>query len=129
MRTAFATAFASLIVLRASAAPALTTTLSQPDSNFSFVKATVTNTGSETLKLLRDPRSVLSDAETDTFTVTGANGPPSFRGIMVKYSPDFILQENDPTSFIVLAPGQSHEVVHDLSRAFDFGPSGAGEYK
>ncbi|CAE6511817.1 unnamed protein product [Rhizoctonia solani] len=129
MRTAFAAAFASLFVLRAFAEPALTTTLSQPDANNPFVKTTVTNTGSETLKILKDPQSVLSETETETFTVTGANGSPNFRGIRVKYSPDFVRQENDPESFIVLAPGQSHEVTHDLSRAFDFGPTGTGEYR
>ncbi|KAG8706690.1 hypothetical protein FRC11_008029 [Ceratobasidium sp. 423] len=129
MRIAFAAALVSLVSLPASAVPALTYTLSQSESGLHTVTATVTNTGSETLKLLNHPYSVLSDAETETFTITGANGSPDFKGIRVKYSPDAVVKGNDPASFTVLAPGESHGVVHDLSKAFDFTRTGAGEYK
>ncbi|KAG8731474.1 hypothetical protein FRC11_004038 [Ceratobasidium sp. 423] len=129
MRIAFAAALVSLVALPASAVPALTYTLSQSESGIHTVTATVTNTGSETLKLLNHPYSMLSDAETETFTITGANGSPSFKGIRVKYSPDTVVKGNDPASFTVLAPGESHGVVHDLSKAFDFTRTGAGEYK
>ncbi|CAE6511810.1 unnamed protein product [Rhizoctonia solani] len=127
MRTAFVAALASLVALPASAVPAITCTLSQTESGAHTVAAILTNTGTETVKLLNDPRTVLSDAETETFTITGANGSPDFTGIRMKYSPEAVVKENNPSSFTVLAPGESYEVVHDLSQSFDF--SKAGEYQ
>lgn len=70
------------------AAPSLKLTVSAPqtvtDVNNLSVKATVTNTGSETVKLLKDPRTVLSDWRTNTFSIEGASGTPAFTGIKVK---------------------------------------------
>ncbi|KAG8754423.1 hypothetical protein FRC11_006670 [Ceratobasidium sp. 423] len=100
---------------------------------------TVTNTGSETLTHLNDPRTVLSDIQTETFTITSANGSPDstiraahlwYHRIDIRHSsPEYVLKENDPSSFTVLAPGQSREVVHDLDGAYNFTRTGAGEYK
>jgi peptidyl-Lys metalloendopeptidase len=48
------------------------------------VHATITNTGDETLKLLRDPRSALNTFDAHTFNVAGANGAsPFFKGARV----------------------------------------------
>ncbi|KAG9123604.1 hypothetical protein FRC07_014586, partial [Ceratobasidium sp. 392] len=90
---------------------------------------TLTNTGSETVKLLKDPRTVLSDWRTNTFTIEGATGTPTFTGIKVKYSPDLALKSGDESKFAVLAPGQSFELVHDLAGVYNFTRSGVGEYK
>lgn len=49
-----------------------------------LLTATVKNTGNETLKLLKDPRGVLSTARTHKFWVSGDNGTPDFTGIAVK---------------------------------------------
>ncbi|KAJ1299961.1 hypothetical protein OPQ81_002628 [Rhizoctonia solani] len=132
MRSVFAAAFASALVLRAYATPGLTLTvtpITSSEGNRLPVTTTVTNTGSETLTLLNDPRTILSDAPTETFAITNANGSPDFIGIRVKYSPEYVARENDPTSFTVLAPGHSREVVHDLAGVYNFTRTGAGDYR
>ncbi|CAE6412552.1 unnamed protein product, partial [Rhizoctonia solani] len=89
MRTAFATALVSAAVLGVSAAPGLSLSIVTPESvadveNLS-VTAVVKNTGTETLKLLKDPRGVLSSAKTHTFNVANEKGSPQFTGMFVKY--------------------------------------------
>ncbi|KAK7037551.1 hypothetical protein VNI00_011043 [Paramarasmius palmivorus] len=94
------------------------------------VLATLTNTGSDTLKLLNDPRSLLSKAPTNTFLIKSENGyTPSFHGLKMKYTPLWSMN-NDASNktFTVLEPGQSVEVEHDLSSAYDFTNSGEGAY-
>ncbi|CAE6441345.1 unnamed protein product [Rhizoctonia solani] len=132
MRKQFVAAVASLAILPASAAPGLSLNVS-PNSatdvdNLSLT-TTLTNTGSETLTLLNDPRTVLSSARTETFTLTNGSGSPDFIGIRVKYSPEYVVRVNDPASFTVLAPGQSREVVHNLAGVYNFTQTGHGEYK
>ncbi|CAE6489203.1 unnamed protein product [Rhizoctonia solani] len=131
MRAVFTAAVASAMLLRASAAPGLSVTVTPnpaPDANRLTATTTVTNTGSEPLTLLNDPRTVLSDLQTEMFTITSANGSPDFTGIRVKYSPEYAFNRNDPSSFTVLSPGQSREVVHDLGGVYDFTRTGTGEY-
>jgi peptidyl-Lys metalloendopeptidase len=48
------------------------------------VTAVVKNTGTETLKLLKDPRTVLSSSQTHTFNVAGEKGSPQFTGMFIK---------------------------------------------
>ena len=51
------------------------------------VTTTIVNTGGEILKLLNDPRGVLSTFPEDTFTITDAAGShPSFNGARVNYA-------------------------------------------
>ncbi|TFK65279.1 peptidyl-Lys metalloendopeptidase [Pluteus cervinus] len=93
------------------------------------ITATVTNTGDETLKLLKDPLSPLSTLPANTFRIEGTTGAvPAFVGIKAKYLPARAAKSQDPSVFTVLAPGQSVEVYHDLSQAYNFAPSGAGAY-
>ncbi|QRW27668.1 peptidyl-Lys metalloendopeptidase [Rhizoctonia solani] len=99
MRTAFATALVSAAVLGVSAAPGLSLSIVTPESvadveNLS-VTAVVKNTGTETLKLLKDPRGVLSSAKTHTFNVANEKGSPQFTGMFVKYSPDYVVKKNN----------------------------------
>jgi peptidyl-Lys metalloendopeptidase len=88
MRATFATVLASAAVLGVSAAPSLSLSIVTPESvadveNLS-VTAVVKNTGTETLKLLKDPRGVLSSAKTHTFNVANEKGSPQFTGMFVK---------------------------------------------
>jgi len=93
------------------------------------VVTTVTNTGDETLKLLKDPRCVLSGAPTHSFTITNAVGSsPDFRGIAVKYVPSTVVNNNKDSSFTVLSPCQSIDVTHELGSAYDFTNCGPGSY-
>ncbi|CAE6336404.1 unnamed protein product [Rhizoctonia solani] len=115
------------------ASPSLKLTVTGPsavtDVDNLTVKATVTNTGSETVKLLKDPRTVLSDWRTNAFAIESTAGTPAFTGIKVKYSPELALKSGDESKFAVLAPGQSFELTHDLAGVYNFTRSGAGEYK
>ncbi|KAJ7052103.1 peptidyl-Lys metalloendopeptidase [Mycena amicta] len=93
------------------------------------VTATLVNTGDVELKLLNDPRTVLHTFETDTFSITDAAGnAPTFKGALVKYVPERVLAKNKESSFTVLAPGASIDIVHDLSKAYNFTASGAATY-
>ncbi|KAG9080936.1 hypothetical protein FS749_007861 [Ceratobasidium sp. UAMH 11750] len=92
------------------------------------VKAILKNIGDETLKLLNDPRTILSTAITDTFRISSASGSPVFTGIMIKYKPSMDAALNKANTFTVLAPGQSVETTHDLAGVYDFTLTGTGTY-
>ncbi|KAG9081839.1 hypothetical protein FRC07_014400, partial [Ceratobasidium sp. 392] len=92
------------------------------------VKATLKNTGDETLKLLNDPRTVLSKAKTNTFAISSESGSPAFTGIKVKYVPSKAAALNKESTFTVLAPGQSVEIVHNLAGVYNFTHAGEGSY-
>jgi hypothetical protein len=78
------------------------------------VTTTLTNTGDETLKLLKDPRGALSSAPAHTFTIADETGAtPAFIGKKLKYVPGTAIARNKESSFVVLAPGQSVDVAHD----------------
>jgi peptidyl-Lys metalloendopeptidase len=113
--------------LGVSAERAISVTVTGPDSvtdveNLTIV-ATVSNTGDQTVKLLNDPQSLLSNAPTDTFSISDASGTrPAFTGIKVKYVPTVA------RAVTVLEPGQSVQVEHDISQAYNFTSSGEGQY-
>ncbi|CAE7080842.1 unnamed protein product [Rhizoctonia solani] len=113
------TAFVAALAACVAASPSLKLTVTGPsavtDVDNLSVKATITNTGSETVKLLKDPRTVLSDWRTNAFAIEGAAGTPAFTGIKVKYSPELALKSGDESKFAVIAPGQSFELTHDLA--------------
>lgn len=120
-----------LAVLSVSAKPGLSVAVSGPASvtgvqNLKVV-ATITNTGDETLKILNDPRGLLSKRPANKFTITSSHGGrPAFHGVKVKYSPTVAVQAGD---FTVLPPGSSIDVSHDLSEAYNFTSSGVGAYE
>ncbi|KAK7037540.1 hypothetical protein VNI00_011032 [Paramarasmius palmivorus] len=91
------------------------------------VVASLQNTGDETLKILKDPRGVLSTLPTETFGITDVQGvTPGFTGIKVKFVPEYAATQED--SFTILEPGQSIQVEHDLSAAYNFTLPGEGFY-
>ncbi|KAG8851493.1 hypothetical protein FRC20_001742 [Serendipita sp. 405] len=106
------------------AAPGLTVTLTGDQvvngaDNFN-VKATLQNTGTDTLNLYNEPRGLLSPAATDSFIVSKANGDghANFVGLTAKYVFDLA------TSFTTLTPGQSIDVTHNLAKAYEFSSTG-----
>ncbi|CAE6412706.1 unnamed protein product [Rhizoctonia solani] len=133
MRAAFGTAIISAALLGVSAAPGLSLSIISPQSvsdveNLS-VTAVIKNTGTETLKLLKDPRGVLSSAKTHTFNVANEKGSPEFTGLFVKYSPEAVAKANNAANFAILAPGQTFEITHNLAGVYNFTNTGAGEFK
>ena len=88
------------------------------DADAFDVSTTVTNTGDETLKLLKDPRSSLSSFATNTFVVTNSNGAhPAFIGAKVRYVAEAVAQSRDDSLFVVLVPGESVEIPHEGTRS------------
>ncbi|KAG5654427.1 hypothetical protein H0H81_002616 [Sphagnurus paluster] len=127
--TLFALAASAVAV---SAAPGLSVKVAGPSNVAGVenlkVKTTVTNTGDEILKILNDPNSPLSKLPANTFSITDAKGAtPAFTGIKAKYAPATAIAAGKD-AITVLAPGQSVEVEHDLSEAYNFSKSGEGAY-
>ncbi|KAJ1309540.1 hypothetical protein OPQ81_006313 [Rhizoctonia solani] len=133
MCTALAAALASAVLLCVSAAPSLSLSLVTPKSVSNvedfIVTAVLKNTGTETLKLLKDHRSVLSPTRTHTFNVVSEKGSPEFMGMFIKYSPEAAVKKNNAAGFTTLAPGQSFEITHSLAGVYNFTNTGAGDFK
>ncbi|KAJ8073492.1 hypothetical protein PM082_011768 [Marasmius tenuissimus] len=105
-----------LSAISVAAAPGLSLAISG-SNNFAGVQdfkitTSLVNTGDKALKLLKDPRTVLSSLPTDRFTISNAEGA----------SPAFT------DAFIVLEPGASFELEHDLSTSYNFTAPGEGAY-
>ncbi|KAJ1306939.1 hypothetical protein OPQ81_007920 [Rhizoctonia solani] len=94
-------------------------------------KAVLKNTGTESLKLLNDPRTVLSKAPTDTFSITAnySSQTHKFTGIKLKYLPATATAKAQDADLIALAPGQSIEIDHSLAGVYNFTSAREGTYK
>ncbi|KAG8740570.1 hypothetical protein FRC10_004146 [Ceratobasidium sp. 414] len=101
------------------------------------ITASLKNTGTETIRLLKDPNSLLSTWETDAFQVARsesglASGPSlNFTGIRVKYSPAAAVKSGKSELFTIIEPGATVNVTHSLASTYDFTGKGggAGKYK
>ncbi|KAF8152249.1 deuterolysin M35 metalloprotease [Crassisporium funariophilum] len=102
-------------IMLVSAAQALSMQLSGlPDVNSAanmMVIATITNIGTENVKLLNDPNTPASRIPSDIFQ-TGPAGTPEFTGVQAKYQPQMAIAQSSITT---LTPGQSMERTHDLA--------------
>ncbi|ELU38680.1 hypothetical protein AG1IA_07291 [Rhizoctonia solani AG-1 IA] len=107
--------------------------LSVPNSAVSInellVTSIVTNTGDHSLRLLNDPRTVLSHLPTRVFHISRGNITPDFTGLIVHYSPDYVVQKNNSDDFTFLDPGQTYERIHSLAGVYNFTGTGPGEYQ
>ncbi|CAE6521866.1 unnamed protein product [Rhizoctonia solani] len=132
MRIVVASAVASILPAVLAVVPSLKLTVTGPpnvtDVDNLFVKTVVTNTGSDSVKLLKNPSSILSDWQTNSFSIKGSLGTPVFTGIRIKYSPELALKSGDESNFMVLAAGESFGMTHSLAGVYNFTRSGAGEY-
>jgi peptidyl-Lys metalloendopeptidase len=79
------------------------------------VSATLSNTGDENIKLLNDPRTLLSTLPTNAFGIVheDSGASPSFVGAAVKYVPEVAVKIGGAGAFTTLAPGASVTIVHD----------------
>ncbi|KAK0201350.1 hypothetical protein DFS33DRAFT_1346499 [Desarmillaria ectypa] len=122
-------AFASVT----SATKSLTISASAPTSlsdvsNLEVV-TTIVNSGDETVKLLNDPRTVLSSWATESFTVINSAGiSADFTGVAVRYIPSVAAKKGANHAFTVLAPGESFSVTHELGNYFNFTNTGESTY-
>ncbi|KAF8346297.1 hypothetical protein F5887DRAFT_107068 [Amanita rubescens] len=92
-----------------------------------ILTTTITNSGSETLRLIKEPSGILySHLPTKRFHIAHSTGViPQFKGVQVEFSLREAIKSGHLTR---LAPGQSISVEHDLSEAYDFTVSGFGRY-
>ncbi|TFL03589.1 hypothetical protein BDV98DRAFT_564469 [Pterulicium gracile] len=104
------------------------------------ITTSITNLSPHTIKLLDDPRTVISSWATQSFKITkgthrtyhssSLSSPgisPLFRGVAVRFLPSSVLHSvNCPT--VILAPRETVEVVHEVGKYYDFSQSGPGEY-
>lgn len=44
-------------------------------------------------------------------------------------SPNYVVKNNNPADFTILAPGQTYELTHNLAGVYNFTNTGAGEFK
>ncbi|KAK1230729.1 hypothetical protein PQX77_006179 [Marasmius sp. AFHP31] len=122
-----------LSAISVAAAPGLSLAVSG-SNNFAGVQdfkitTSLVNTGDDTLKLLKDPRTVLSSLPTEHFTISNAEGAsPAFTGVRSKFVPEYVVKNNIEDAFVVLAPGASIEIEHDLSTSYNFTAPGEGAY-
>ena len=80
--------------------------------------------------MLKDPNTILTDHNTDAFSISHANGngSPQFTGIRVKYSANAIIEHNVKEGILVLEPGKSYTVEHPFAGTYDFSKTGEGDY-
>ncbi|KAH7322240.1 hypothetical protein B0J17DRAFT_633453 [Rhizoctonia solani] len=116
-----------------SATPSLSLSITVPQSVASVdglsVTTTITNTGKRSLKLLNHPQSVLSHLPTRIFDIRRGNDIPDFTGMVVYYSPDYVIRRNNSIDFTFLAPGQSLGRIHSLAGVYNFTRIGPGEFQ
>ncbi|KAF9265890.1 peptidyl-Lys metalloendopeptidase [Marasmius fiardii PR-910] len=123
-----------LSAISVAAAPGLSLSVAGASGAFTGVEnfkvtASLVNSGDEPLKLLRDPRTIISTIPTNSFAIGNAEGAsPAFVGAKVKYVPDTVVKNSIEEAFVTLAPGESLHVDHDLSSAYNFTLPGEGTY-
>ncbi|KAK7062792.1 hypothetical protein VNI00_000282 [Paramarasmius palmivorus] len=87
--------------------------------------ATVKNTGSEDVKILKYGTILDENLPTRSFTVTKDGEEVPFTGVKLQVS----LQEADDSAYVFIPAGESVTVNHDVAALFDFASAGAGTIK
>ena len=99
------------------------------------IVTTLTNTGDETLEILNDPETILSNLATDSFVIKNVEGTsPEFVGYMVgfhvpayydvlkipqvAYSAEKAMASGQQEAFSTLKPGDSVKVTHHCESFF-----------
>ncbi|KAL1746239.1 hypothetical protein HDZ31DRAFT_81364 [Schizophyllum fasciatum] len=108
--------------------PTLSIDVSAPDSvkslNDLSVVATVTNTGSEAVKVLK-AGSVLDDKlPTRSFFVSKGESKVDFSGVKISLAMDKLGED----SYVTIQPGSSVNATHDLSSLYNFESAGEGDF-
>ncbi|KAF5329051.1 hypothetical protein D9611_013870 [Ephemerocybe angulata] len=131
VRTAlFALAAQLAVASPLGAAPSLKVEVTPPSSSVASVQdlkvaATITNTGSEAVKLLKYGTILDDKLPTKSFTVNSKDGKAiPFTGIKLSVS----LSDVDDTAFTFLQPGESVSTTHDVSALYDFSSAGTGSF-
>ncbi|KAF8583581.1 peptidyl-Lys metalloendopeptidase [Ramaria rubella] len=133
MAPCIAVAFFALVASsRLVSANYLSLTVNGPESvddvSDMVLTTTLTNTGSDAVELINDPRSALSSLQAEKFSAIHASGStPVFTGMRLKYGLDHAAKNSNAKT--TLHPGQSVTVTHSLASAYNFSTSGPGAYE
>ncbi|ESK90392.1 deuterolysin metalloprotease family protein [Moniliophthora roreri MCA 2997] len=87
-------------------------------------KATVKNTGSEAVKVLKYNTILDGSLPTRSFVVTKDGKEVPFTGV----KPYVSLSDVDDSAYVIIPPGESVTVNHNVASLFDFASAGAGTY-
>ncbi|KAF9058180.1 Metalloprotease [Panaeolus papilionaceus] len=101
-------------------------TPSAPTTSLDALKftATVTNTGSETVKILKYGTILDEKLPTKSFEVTKDGASVPFTGIRLSVS----LTDADDSAYTIIPAGESITVSHDISSLYDFSSLGEGKF-
>ncbi|KAJ2915629.1 hypothetical protein MD484_g4804, partial [Candolleomyces efflorescens] len=110
-------------------AEGLTVELSTPSSSISSIEgltvvATVTNTGTEPVRLLKYGTVLDDKLPTKSFLVSKDGEAVAFTGVKVSVS----LSDVDDSSFATVEPGQSVTATHNLASLYNFESAGTGSF-
>ncbi|KJA29559.1 hypothetical protein HYPSUDRAFT_60416 [Hypholoma sublateritium FD-334 SS-4] len=86
--------------------------------------ASVKNTGSDAVKILKYGTILDEKLPTKSFTVTKDGAAVPFTGIKMSVS----LTEVDDSAFVTIAPGATVTVSHSIASLYDFESAGAGKF-
>ncbi|KAJ7882117.1 Metalloprotease [Mycena leptocephala] len=86
--------------------------------------ATVINTGTEDIKVLKYGTILDADLPTRSFTVTRNGTVVPFTGIKISIS----LTEADDSAYTTIPAGETVTVIHDVSALYDFASVGTGSF-
>ncbi|KAF8650947.1 hypothetical protein AX16_005014 [Volvariella volvacea WC 439] len=107
----------------------ITVELSAPSSSVASIDdltltATVTNTGSETVRVLKYGTILDENLPTNSFEVTKDGQVVPFTGVRIHVS----LEDLDDTSFATIPAGESVIVKHSIASLYDFASVGTGKF-
>ncbi|PFH47136.1 hypothetical protein AMATHDRAFT_43144 [Amanita thiersii Skay4041] len=86
--------------------------------------ASVTNAGSEAVKLLKYATILDDKLPTKSFTITKDGSEVAFQGVKIAIS----LEDLDDSAFTTLGAGESLTVSHEIAALFDFESAGEGTF-
>ncbi|KAL0064194.1 hypothetical protein AAF712_008916 [Marasmius tenuissimus] len=73
--------------------------------------------------------TVLSKWATNSFQVYNGDGVAAdFNGLLVRYNPELAAKSNDASEFVVLTPGASFEVAHEVGNFYNYTTAGPGAF-
>ncbi|KAJ2930414.1 hypothetical protein H1R20_g6690, partial [Candolleomyces eurysporus] len=114
-------------------AEGLTVELSTSSSSISSIEdlkvvATVTNTGTEPVRLLKYGTVLDDKLPTKSFVVSKDGKAVPFTGIKALFFVSISLSDVDDSAFANVEPGQSVSATHSLAALYDFASVGTGSF-
>ncbi|KAL1668256.1 hypothetical protein GGF50DRAFT_46941 [Schizophyllum commune] len=88
------------------------------------VTASVTNTGSESVKVLKAGSVLDNELPTRSFFVSKGDSKVDFSGVKISLAMDKLTEDN----YVTIQPGETVNATHDISALYNFEGAGAGDF-